>query len=148
MIPTPPGTGMINLRKFRGMYDLLAEARRSIEQPSSFWYQMFPDDPGFSKAPKFEFPSIRGLELQTIARTGSPTPKVEQTTVKLGSTRFEVKSKMPETEPMTVLDLLRPFEGIQRLVENEIEDCWTRDSVAGNWERKLHVKKILAAAGF
>ena len=148
MIPTSPGTGMINLRKFRGMYDLLAEARRNIEQPSSFWYRLFPDDPGFSKTPKFEFPSIRGSELQTIARTGSPTPKVEQTTLKLGSTRSEVKSKISETEEMKVLDLLKPIEGIKRLVENEIEDCWTRDSVVGNWERKLHVKKILAAAGF
>ena len=59
-----------------------------------------------------------------------------------------MKSKISETEQMTVLDLLKPIEGIKRLVEDEIEDCWTRDSVVGNWERKLHVKKILAAAGF
>lgn len=148
MIPMPPGTGMINLRKFRGMWDLLAEARRNIEEPSSFWYRIFPDDPGFPKEPKFGSPSIRGLELQTIARMESPTPKVEQTTLKLGSTRSEVKSRMSEVEKMTIIDLLKPFEGIKRLVENEIEDCWTRDSVVGNWERKLHIKKILAAAGF
>lgn len=148
MIPTPPGTGMINLRKFRGMWDLLAEAGRNIEEPYSFWYRIFPDDAGFPAKPEFEMSTISRFEQQRTPKMGDTT-KVEQTLPKVGPTKSKVqKLKTPEGVPMTVLDLLRPFAGVKRFVENEIEDCWTRDSVVGNWERKLHVKKILAAAGF
>ena len=100
MIPTAPGTGMVNLRKFRSMYDILCEANNILESPCSFWYRMFPDDARFPGTPRLEQEQLKGLE------------------------------------------------GIKRLVENEIEDCWVRDSVVGNWERSLHIKKILASAGF
>lgn len=60
---------------------------------------------------------------------------------------FPDDPQFPGAPKLEQADLTR-FEGIKRLVENEIEDCWTRDSVVGNWERSLHIKKILASAGF
>jgi len=60
---------------------------------------------------------------------------------------FPDDARFPGT-PRLEQEQLKALEGIKRLVENEIEDCWVRDSVVGNWERSLHIKKILASAGF
>jgi len=98
IIPAEPGTGMINLRKFRSMYDLLGDSLDVIQSPYSYWYRLFPED--------LQFPTL---------------PKVDE-------------------------GYLVRWERIRNLVEMEIEECW--DGGNGNWERGLHIKKILASAGF
>ena len=98
IIPAQPGTGMINLRKFRSMYDLVTEAFEVLQMPYSYWYRLFPEDGQFPGKPKVDEGYLLG------------------------------------------------WERMRNLIEREIEDCWYSDG--GNWERRLHVKKILASAGF
>ena len=100
IVPAQPGTGMINLRKFRCMYDLVGDALEAIQAPTSFWYRLFPEDPQFPK-----------------------TPRIDE-------------------------NVLERWEGTRRLVENAIMGCWIGNIGDGNWERSLHVKKVLASAGF
>ena len=98
IVPAQPGTGMINLRKFRSMYGVLSEAVEVMQLPYSYWCRLFPEDAQFPSSPKVD------------------------------------------------VGYLVTWEGIKDLVEMEIERCW--DGGNGNWERSLHVKKILASAGF
>jgi hypothetical protein len=100
IIPAQPGTAMINLRKFRCMYDLIGEAYNLTQSPSSYWYRLFPEDPQFPRSPIIEN------------------------------------------------DVLTRFNGIRNIIEGRIANYWQSDSMKGNWERSLYVKKILASAGF
>ena len=100
MIPTAPGTGMINLRKFRQMYDVLNNALAVVHSPYSYWYRLFPED-----------------------------------------TQFPVRPKIAERS-------LEGWEEVRRIVEKDMDECWDGGRGYGNWERRLHVKKILASAGF
>jgi hypothetical protein len=101
IIPAQPGTGMINLRKFCQMYNVLNDALAVVHSPYSYWYKLFPED-----------------------------------------TQFPARPKVAER-------FLEEWEGVRRIVERDIEECWDGGGRGdGNWERSLHVKKILASAGF
>ena len=54
IIPAQPGTGMINLRKFRSMYDVLRDAVDVVQLPYSHWYRLFPEDAQFPSSPKVD----------------------------------------------------------------------------------------------
>ena len=62
LIPTQPGTGMINLRKFRYMDALLLDAAETMTSPYSVWYRLFPEDAQFPAAPVVDVTMLRGLE--------------------------------------------------------------------------------------
>ena len=100
IIPAQPGTGMINLRKFRSMYNLIVNAFDVLQLPYSYWYRLFPEDVQFPAKPKVDEGYLGG------------------------------------------------WERMRNLVEREIEECWNGVGDGGNWERSLHIKKILASAGF
>ena len=100
IIPAQPGTGMINLRKFRSMYDVVGDALDLIQSPCSFWYRLFPEDP--------QFPNPPTMDETVLAR----------------------------------------FDEMRTMVEGAIASCWKGDSAQGDWERHLHIKRILASAGF
>ena len=54
------------------------------------------------------------------------------------------------SKPTANAGYLTGWERIRDLVETEIEECWDGGGCGngGDWERSLHVKKILASAGF
>lgn len=93
---------MVNLRKFRSMYDLLNESLYVIQSPYSYWYRLFPED--------IQFPASPTVNEGYLVR----------------------------------------WERTRNVIEMEIEECWDGGGSCGNgnWERSLHVKKILASAGF
>lgn len=51
-------------------------------------------------------------------------------------------------KPSVDAKFLEQCESMRNLVEREIENCWVGNCANGNWERSLHIKKILASAGF
>jgi hypothetical protein len=53
--------------------------------------------------------------------------------------------------PKVAEGFLGGWEGVRRAVERDVDECWDGGREGdgnGNWERSLHVKKILASAGF
>ena len=44
--------------------------------------------------------------------------------------------------------VLARFDEMRTMVEGAIASCWMGDSAQGDWERHLHIKQILASAGF
>lgn len=53
------------------------------------------------------------------------------------------------TRPKIADKFLDGWEGVRRIVERDVEQCWDYCGRGdGNWERSLRVKKILASAGF
>jgi hypothetical protein len=91
---------MINLRKFRHMYNLILDALNMTQIPYSYWYKLFPEDS--------QFPA----------------------------------------HPIIDGEALKNWKEMRDCIEGEIQGCWAGDCAQGNWERSLHVKKILASAGF
>lgn len=101
IIPAQPGTGMVNIRKFRSIYDLVRDALEILRSPYSFWYRLFPEDPQFPAPPVIEY------------------------------------------------GYLASWKSMRDVVERAIGSCWEGGGIGnGNWERSLHVKKVLASAGF
>ena len=58
-----------------------------------------------------------------------------------GDTQFPARPKISDK-------FLDGWEGVRRTVERDVAECWDGGRGDGNWERSLHVKKILASAGF
>src|ERR1700736_768656 len=62
LIPSQPGTGMVNLRKFQAMADLVHEVLEAMESPSSFGNQLPPEDPQFPMRPQIEEGIVKDWE--------------------------------------------------------------------------------------